>query len=75
MRDTERQRHGQREKQAPCREPDAGLDPPNLGSPPEPKAGAQTAEHPGSPQTSFIAFLMDKQISLPILSWSIMSYK
>ena len=28
MRDTERQR----EKQDPCREPDAGLDPGNLGS-------------------------------------------
>ena len=27
MKDTERQRHRQREKQAPCREPDAGLDP------------------------------------------------
>ena len=29
VRDThrERQRHGQREKQAPCREPDVGLDP------------------------------------------------
>ena len=29
MRDTEikRQRHRQREKQAPCREPDVGLDP------------------------------------------------
>ena len=27
MRDTERQRHNQREKQAPCGEPDVGLDP------------------------------------------------
>ena len=27
MRDTERQRHRQREKQAPCGKPDAGLDP------------------------------------------------
>ena len=34
MRDTEkeRQRHRQREKQAPCREPDAGLDPRSPGS-------------------------------------------
>ena len=39
MRDTERegavQRHGQREEQAPCREPDAGLDPGSPGSHPE----------------------------------------
>ena len=43
MRDTERerQRHGQREKQSPCRKPDAGLDPRTLGSCPEPKADAQ----------------------------------
>ena len=38
MRDTERegegQRHRQREKQAPCREPDVGLDPGSLGSHP-----------------------------------------
>ena len=42
MRDTkrERQRHSQREKQAPCREPDAGLDPGTLGSHPELKADA-----------------------------------
>ena len=37
MRDTERQRHRQREKQAPCGEPDAGLNPRVLGSYPEPK--------------------------------------
>ena len=34
----ERQRLRQREKQAPCREPDAGLDPGTPGSGPEPKA-------------------------------------
>ena len=28
----ERKRHRQREKQAPCREPDAGLDPETPGS-------------------------------------------
>ncbi|CAK7306902.1 hypothetical protein VULLAG_LOCUS12873 [Vulpes lagopus] len=32
----ERQRHRQREKQAPCQEPDVGLDPGILGSRPEP---------------------------------------
>ena len=42
MRDIERrQTHRQREKQAPCMEPDAGLDPGTLGSCPELKADAQ----------------------------------
>ena len=34
MRDTERGRDRQREKQAPCREPDVGLDPGSPGSHP-----------------------------------------
>ena len=40
MRDTEResQRHRQREKQAPCGEPDVGFDPRTPASRPEPKA-------------------------------------
>ena len=40
MRDTERERHGhrQREKQAPCREPDLGLDLRTPGSHPGLKA-------------------------------------
>ena len=51
MRDThrERQRHGQRQKQAPCGEPDAGLDPRTPQSRPEPKADAQLLSHPGVP--------------------------
>ena len=42
MRDTEREAETQAEekKQAPCREPDVGLDPRTLGSHPEPKADA-----------------------------------
>ena len=42
MRDTERegQRHRQREKQAPYRKPDVGLDSGTPGSHPELKAGA-----------------------------------
>ena len=47
MRNTHRER--QREKQAPCREPDVGL---NSGTPesrPGPKAGAQPLSHPGVP--------------------------
>ena len=38
MREKERQRHRQREKQAPCREPDVGLDPRSPGSCPGLKA-------------------------------------
>ena len=36
--ETEGQRHRQREKQAPCREPDMGLDLRSPGSHPGPKA-------------------------------------
>ena len=53
MRDTERrQRHRQREKQAPCRDPNAGLDPRTPGSRPEPKADAQPLTPPGAPAPS-----------------------
>ena len=50
MRDTERQRHRQREKQAPCRELDAGLDPRAPRSCPEPKADTPPLSHPGAPK-------------------------
>ena len=50
MRDTERER--QREKQAPCREPDVGLNPGTLVSCPGPKADAQPLSHPGIPEQS-----------------------
>ena len=49
MRDTERQRHRQREKQALCREPDVGFDPRTPGSRPGPKAGTKPQSHPGIP--------------------------
>ena len=49
MRDTQRQRHRQREKQAPSGEPDVGLDSRTPGSQPEPKAGAKPLRHPGIP--------------------------
>ena len=51
MRDTERerQRHRQSEKQAPCREPDVGIDPETPESGPRPKAGTQLLSHPGIP--------------------------
>ena len=48
----EMQRHRQREKQAPCREPDVGLDPRTPGSRPESKEDAQSLSHAGAP-TSF----------------------
>ena len=44
-----RQRYKQREKQAPCREPDMGLNPRSPRSPPGPKAGAKPLSHPGCP--------------------------
>ena len=48
----ERQRHRQKEKQAPCREPDVGLDPGTTGSYLEPKADAPLLSHPGVPVNS-----------------------
>ena len=49
-----RQRHRQREKQAPLRKPDVGLDPPTLGSRPEPKTDAQLLSHPGVPHLTIL---------------------
>ena len=54
MRDTQRereggQRHRQREKQAPRREPNVGLDPGTPGSHSELKADTQPLSHPGIP--------------------------
>ena len=52
MRDTQReQRHRQREKQAPCGEPEVGLNPGTQGSPSEPKADTQPLSHPGAPKS------------------------
>ena len=52
MRDTERQRHRQRERQALCEEPDVGLDPRTPRSCPEPKADTQPLRHPGVSRNS-----------------------
>ena len=54
MKDTqERGRDTDREKPAPCREPNGELDPRTPGSHPELKADAQPLSHPGAPQISF----------------------
>ena len=48
-REREKGRHRKREKQAPCREPDVGLDSRTPGSRPGLKAGAKLLSHPGIP--------------------------
>ena len=55
MRDTERERGRDtgREKQAPGREPDVGLDPESPGSHPGPKAGVKPLYHPGIPEVFY----------------------
>ena len=62
--ETERQRHRQREKQTPCREPDVGFNPRSPGSRPGPKAGAKPLRHPGIP---IIIFLNAKVISWKVI--------
>ena len=49
MAETLAEGEAEREKQAPCREPDMGLDPGSSGSCPGPKAGAKSLSHPGVP--------------------------
>ena len=53
----ERQRHRQREKQAPQGEPDLGLTPRIPGPHHEPKADTQPLSHPGIPPWCFIFLL------------------
>ena len=53
VRDTERGRD-QREKQAPCRKPDVGLDPGTPGSRLGPKAGAKPLSHPRIPAHGYL---------------------
>ena len=43
----------QKEKQAPYREPNVGLNPRTPGSHPEPQADAQPLSHPGAPKKCF----------------------
>ena len=62
MRDTERERqkHRQREKQAPRGDPDVGLDPGATGPCPEPKRNIQPLCHPGAPMINLLRALMEK---------------
>ena len=53
MRITEREAETQAEKQAPCREPDVGLDPRTPGSSLGLKADTQLLSHPGIPNYDF----------------------
>ena len=55
MRDTkrERQRHRQREKQVPCRNPNVGLNPITPGSRPELEVDAQPLTYPGALSISY----------------------
>ena len=50
MKDIERER--QREKQAPCREPEVGFDRGSPGSCPGPRTGAELLSHPGIPYSN-----------------------
>ena len=61
-RHTERQRHRQKEKQAPCREPDVGLDPRSLGPHPGPKADAQPLSHPGIPRSQVFKYIAGRML-------------
>ena len=59
MRDTQRER----EKQAPCREPNAGLD---LGSPGScPEGGAKPLSHPGCPVFPFKVDFLGTLLRVP----------
>ena len=55
-REREAETHRQREKQAPCKEPEVGFDPGTPGSCPRPKAGTKPLSHPGIPSTTFETF-------------------
>ena len=60
----ERQRHRQREKQTPCKEPDMGLDPWSPGSHPRPKAALNHWATRAAPLTAFATLLQPRRNSL-----------
>ena len=62
MRDT--QRYRQREKQAPCREPDMGLHPRSPGSHPGQKAVLKPLSHPGCPKKIILNIILNASLNL-----------
>ena len=69
MRDTQKEREAEtqaEEKQAPCREPNVGLNPRTPGSHPGLKAGAKLLSHPGIPKLNFILANL-----CPYLQWKL----
>ena len=69
MKDTHRegQRPRQREKQAPWREPDAGLNPGTPGSRFGLKAGTKPLSHPGSPNYFYFSSQQHDEIGTVII--------
>ena len=72
MRYTQRQRHRQREKQAPHGEPDAGLDTRTVGSCLELKMEAQPLSHPGVPLLNFLIkctlHIINKEVVIDVIN-------
>ena len=56
------QRERQREKQAPCREPNVGFDPRSPGLRPGPKAGAKLLHHPGISFSSVVNLMLSVMV-------------
>ena len=65
MRDPQKQRPRQREKQAPCGQPDVGLDSRTPVSQPEPKADAQPLGHLDIPKFFFSSVGFEKSLTKP----------
>ena len=76
MRDTERQRRRQREKQAPCREPDVGLIP-GLQDHAPGCSGAKPLSHQGCPGDTFrkmLQWLISEKL-LPVFSYRVLWFQ
>ena len=61
-----RERERQREKQDPCREPDAGLNPGSPVSHLRPKAGPKPLSHPGIPKVYYLHYFLSSPLSSKI---------
>ena len=71
----EAETQAEREKQAPRRKPNAGLDPGTLGSCCEPKADTQPLSYPGIPQNSIIKKAKEGGRITPARGHSIKGFK